>query len=154
MLTVVTYGCAIGIVLAVMPPVFANPISDCNWRANDPRAVVHACTALLGAENAPEPWMYYNRGLAFKMLGQLEKAYLDYSKAIELNPAFGAAYTNRGNVRLLRNDVAGAILDFQTALELDPNDHVARENLEAIQAALRKVGADKSGKGATTAPAR
>jgi Flp pilus assembly protein TadD len=98
--------------------------------------------------------MYFNRGLAYKTLGQLENAYLDYSRAIELNPAFGAAYTNRGNVQLLRNDVAAAMADFRMALELDPNDQVARENLEAIEAALRKIGADKSGRGAATGPAR
>jgi tetratricopeptide (TPR) repeat protein len=103
---------------------------------------------------APEPWMYFNRGLAFKMLGQLEEAYRDYSKAIELNPTFAAAYTNRANVRILRNDAAGAIEDFRTALELDPGDEVALANLSAIERALRKVGADKSGGGAVTTPAR
>jgi tetratricopeptide (TPR) repeat protein len=88
------------------------------------------------------------------MLGQLEEAYLDYSKAIELNPTFAAAYTNRGNVRLLRNDAAGAIEDFRTAIELDPSDEIARENLSAIEGVLRKVGGHKSGRGAVTAPTR
>ena len=140
-------------VLATIMPVLASPVAYCNWTNNDPAAVVQGCTAQLRAQT-PEPWMYFNRGLAFKMLGQLEEAYLDYSKAIALNPTFAAAFTNRGNVRLIRNDAAGAIEDFRTALALDPSDEVARDNLSAIEGALRKVGAGKSGRGAVTAPTR
>jgi Flp pilus assembly protein TadD len=87
-------------------------------------------------------------------LGQLAEAHSDYTKAIEYDPSFGAAYTNRGNVRALSNDLAGAHADFRKALKLDPKDHVAIQNLKAIQAALRKVDVDKSGKGVTTVPAQ
>ena len=80
-------GCML---LATIMPVLASPVAYCNWTNNDPAAVVQECTAQLRAQT-PEPWMYFNRGLAFKMLGQLEEAYLDYSKAIELNPTFAAA---------------------------------------------------------------
>ena len=34
--------------------------------------------------------------------------------------------------------------DFRKALALDPSDDVTRANFEAIEAALRKVGAGKS----------
>jgi len=148
------FAVAIGVAVATVTstPVLASPVSECNWTTNDPADVVHACTSLLAAQKMAEPWMHFNRGLAFKMLGLLDEASRDYSKAIELSPTFGAAYTNRGNVRLLRSDVRGALVDFQTALALDPNDQVAKENLEATQAALRKVGAGKSGKGATARP--
>ena len=91
--------------------------------------------------------MYFNRGLAFKVLGKLDEAHFDYSKAIELDPSFAAAYANRGNVRIIRNDVNGAMADFRRALALDPNDDVTRANFEAIEAALRKVGAGKSTSG-------
>jgi tetratricopeptide (TPR) repeat protein len=73
----------------------------------------------------------------------LEKAHRDYSRAIELDPSFAAAYANRGNVRIIRNNVSGAMADFRKALALDPNDDVTRANFEAIEAALRKVGAGK-----------
>ena len=98
--------------------------------------------------------MYFNRGLAFKMLGQLAEAQSDYTKAIELDPSFAAAYANRGNVRALRNDLVGAMMDFRKALRLDPNDDVARQNLKAVESALRKVGVGTSGRGAVTGPAR
>jgi tetratricopeptide (TPR) repeat protein len=154
MRAVFTSAFGIGVAIATVTHVLANPAADCNWTTNDPADVVHVCTTLLAEEKTAEPWMYFNRALAFKMLGQLENAYRDYSRAIELNPAFGAPYTNRGNLRLLRNDIAGAMADFRTALKLDPGDQVARENLEALRAALRKVGAGKSGEGAATGPAR
>jgi tetratricopeptide (TPR) repeat protein len=141
------------VVLATIMPALARPAAYCNWTINDPKAVVQECTKQLHLRS-PESWMYFNRGLALKMLGQLEKAHLDYSKAIELNPTFAAAYTNRGNVRLLRNDSVGAIEDFRTALELDPSDVVARENLSAIEEALRELGIDNLGRDAVTAPTR
>lgn len=98
--------------------------------------------------------MYFNRGLAFKALGRFRDAESDYSNAIKLDPSMVAAYTNRGNVRVLRNDLSGALSDYRRALVLDPGDDVARQNLQAVEAALRKVGAPKSGKGVRSAPAR
>ena len=97
--------------------------------------------------------MYFDRRLAFKVLGNLDEAQRDYSKAIELDPSFAAAYANRGNVRIIRNDLNGAMADFRKALALDPNDDVTRANFEAIEAALRKVGAGKSGNSIASGPA-
>lgn len=128
--------------------------SDCQWAVEDPERVVRACTALIAEEKPPQAWMHFNRGLAFKLLGRLKEAERDYTRAIALDARKAAAYTNRGNVRLLLNDVTGALADYRKAIRLDPNDAVARENLRAIEAALRKVGADKSGRGVTSDPAR
>jgi Flp pilus assembly protein TadD len=91
--------------------------------------------------------MYFNRGLAFKVLGRLDDAHRDYTKAIEVDPSFAPAYANRGNVRILRNDVPGGMADFRKALALDPGDDVTRANFEAIEAALQKVGSKKSHNG-------
>ena len=132
---------------SLLTPAFASPSVDCNWVPDDPAAVVQSCTAQLSIEKAPASWMYFNRGLAFKVLGKLDDAHRDYSRAIELDPSFAAGYANRGNVRIIRNDVKGAMADFRKALALDPNDDVTRANLDAIEAALRKVGAGKSSNG-------
>jgi tetratricopeptide (TPR) repeat protein len=131
---------------SLLTPALAMPAADCQW-ADDPAAVVQSCTAQLNLEEAPASWMYFNRGLAFKLLGKLNAAQRDYSKAIDLDPTFAAAYANRGNVRIICNNVNGAMADFQRALALDPNDEVTRANFDAIVAALRKVGADKSSNG-------
>jgi tetratricopeptide (TPR) repeat protein len=142
MRAVVSCGSGLCVILATSMPVFASTVSDCQWATNDPRSIVEACTTLLHSANVVEPWMHFNRGLAFRTLGRLEEAYSDYSKAIDLNPSFAAAYTNRGTVRVLRNDLVGALRDFRKALRLDPSDEVARDNSKAIRAALREVGAD------------
>jgi tetratricopeptide (TPR) repeat protein len=132
----------------------ADTQSDCQWTINDPDRVVSACTTLLAGRKTPEAWMHFNRGLAFKVLGQLEAAERDYSSAIALDARNAAAYTNRGNVRLLLNNTKGALADYRKAIRLDPKDTVARQNLQAIEAALRKVGADKTGQGVTSGTAR
>ena len=116
-----------------------------NGRRIDPPAVIRACTVLLHRERVPQPWMYFNRGLALKMLGRLHDARRDYSEAIRLDPTFAAAHTNRANVLLLLNDTAGALADYREAINLDPNDHVARQNLEAIELrALRRLNETKA----------
>ena len=152
--SIVMSAASVCLLASLLTPAFAMPSVDCNWVPDDPAAVVQSCTAQLSVEKAPASWMYFNRGLAFKVLGKLDDAHRDYSRAIELDPSFAAAYANRGNVRIIRNDVKGAMADFRKALALDPNDDVTRANVEAIEAALRKVGAGKSSNGSRRAPLR
>ncbi len=140
--------------LLLSPHARADALSDCQWAIDDPDRVVTGCTVLLGEQKIPKAWMHFNRGLALKVLGRLEEAERDYSRAIALDARNAAAYTNRGNVRLLLNDTAGALADYRKAIRLDPKDEVARQNLRAIEAALRKVGADKTGQGVTSGTAR
>jgi tetratricopeptide (TPR) repeat protein len=147
-------ACAVSALLAISAPARADPQADCRWATNDPGAVIRACTILIEGRTGAKAWMHFNRGLAFKVAGRLEEAENDYSKAIDIEPRYAAAYTNRGNVRLLRNDAAGAVQDYRRAFRLDPKDRVARRNLQAIEAALGQVGADKSGKGVTSGPAK
>ena len=122
----------------------ASTATDCSWVPDDPAAVVQSCTGFLNTNKSPTAWMYFNRGLAFRMLGQLEDAHRDYSRVIELDPSFAAAYVNRGNVRILRNDIRGGMADLRKALALDPTDNVTRANVDAIEAALRKIDGRKS----------
>jgi tetratricopeptide (TPR) repeat protein len=142
--SILTGASSVCLIASFLTPAFALPSADCQWGSEDPAAVVQSCTVRLSVEKAPAAWMYFNRGLAFKVLGKLDEAHRDYSKAIELDPSFAAAYANRGNVRIIRNNVNGAMADFRKALALDPSDDVNRANFEAIEAALRNVGAGKS----------
>jgi tetratricopeptide (TPR) repeat protein len=143
----------LGSALLLPAAAHADMQADCQWAINDPDRVVSACTTLLAGRKAAA-WMHFNRGLAFKVLGRLDEAERDYSSAIAIDGKYAAAYTNRGNVRLLLNDTAGALADYRRAIRLDPKDTVARQNLRAIEAALRKVGADKTGQGVTSGTAR
>ena len=48
-------------------------------------------------------------------------AIADYTKAIELNPNYAAAYNNRGNSKNKIKDYKGAKADYTKAIELKPN---------------------------------
>ena len=50
--------------------------------------------------------------------GSLPEAYEDYSKAIELNPAFAEAYYNRGIIQIFMKDTRKGCLDISKAGEL------------------------------------
>lgn len=132
----------------------ADAVSDCQWATDNAELVVKACSALIREQERPAAWMHFNLGLALKVVGRLEQAEEEYSRAIHLDPSYAAAYTNRGNVRLLRNNLGEALKDYRMAVKLDRKDKTARDNLRSIEAALRKIGTDKTGKGARVEPQR
>jgi tetratricopeptide (TPR) repeat protein len=43
--------------------------------------------------------LFYDRGLAHRAKGEIDKAIADYTHAIELNPRHAAAYNSRSNFR-------------------------------------------------------
>ena len=66
---------------------------------------------------------YFNRGSAYYVNGQYDKAIADLSKAIELNPKDAKAYYNRGLAYGKgKGQFDKAIADFTKAIELDPTD--------------------------------
>ena len=60
------------------------------------------------------------RGLLREKANDFAAAERDYTKAIQLNPAYGTAYNNRGTIRFLRHDYGSALTDYGRALELSP----------------------------------
>ena len=75
-------------------------------------------------ELAPEDAANYsNRGLAYKILGQYERAIEDYNQAIQLNPEYTGAYFGRGNAYQELSDHVSAIADYDRALELSPQNY-------------------------------
>ena len=63
---------------------------------------------------------YYNRGVACWKKGDNDRAIVDFTKAIELDPDDSHFYLARGIVYLLQWEYDGAIADFTKASELDP----------------------------------
>ena len=63
---------------------------------------------------------YANRGNAYRRRNELEKAILNYSASIELNPEFTQAYVNRGNVYCDSGDMDKAIIDYTHVIKLQP----------------------------------
>ena len=87
----------------------------------------------------------FNRGAAYRRLGDYDWAIEDYGNAIKLQPDFAEAFHNRGIAYHLKGEQAKAVLDFQAAHQLRPNDldilKVMRAYglLEAKQTARAKV---------------
>lgn len=71
---------------------------------------------------------YFSRGIAFSHLKKFDKAFADYSKAIELKPNFKEAYLERGLLQLTLKKLTGAITDFSKVIKLDSKNYVAYAN--------------------------
>jgi len=63
---------------------------------------------------------YWYRGNAYRDYKQLDKAILDYSKAIALNPSYDAAYFNRANSLAALEKHENALPDYDKTIELNP----------------------------------
>jgi len=86
------------------------------------QAIIH-CTRALEAGDLPEGDMvtaYVNRGVAYKLTGQLEAAIEDYTEALELSPESGDIYTTRANAFLEMAQLDAAINDANKALAFNP----------------------------------
>ena len=66
--------------------------------------------------------LYNNRGVAYKMLEQYQKALEDLNRAIQLDPNYSDAYNNRGTVYDKLNQNDKAISDYSRAIQLNPQD--------------------------------
>ena len=80
---------------------------------------------------------YLARGVAFKLLGELEKALEDFNKAIELDRSIPDAFTLRTAVFFKKQEFDKAIAENAQALDLDPTFVQALINRGA---AHRKMG--------------
>lgn len=66
-----------------------------------------------------------NRGRAYRVKGELEKALADHTQAVTLAPKASGPYVQRGeDYRLLRNSER-ALADAETAVSLNPKDPMA-----------------------------
>lgn len=84
-------------------------------------------TALI---NRPTPHpTYNNRGYALLLMGEFERAILDFDRAIGLDPGHAFAHNNRGLAYLRLGKVANALVDITYSLQLDPDNAYAHRNL-------------------------
>ena len=68
---------------------------------------------------------YTNRGWAWMMKDELDKAIADLDEAIRLDPKDAMAYTNRGAAWLKKDELDKAIADLDEAIRLDPKHAMA-----------------------------
>lgn len=81
------------------------------------------------ARNRADVAAYTGRGIAWRALGQYQRAMDDHNQALEVDPRWAAAYANRGNAyaHLGRHDLA--LADYDQAIRLDPELLAAHNNL-------------------------
>ena len=72
------------------------------------------------------------RGSAYLMLGKIQEAISDFSRAITLNHQYARTYHQRGLARELMGDTAKAYRDFDRALEIDPDFTAAYHSRDCI----------------------
>ena len=100
----------------------ADDIADCQQRQNSQRRI-SACTRLLKPEQLDaekRATIHINRGSAFGLMRQLDKAFADFDLAIKLNPAYIRAYYTRGWAYYKTGRLDKAIADFNRVIELNP----------------------------------
>lgn len=83
-------------------------------------ATLEACTALIQS-NPRNDGAYVNRGIAYRRLGDLDRAIRDYDEAIRVNPRAADAFNNRGNAFRARDEHERAMRDYDQAIRLDPH---------------------------------
>ena len=77
----------------------------------------------------PRPEAYNNRGFAYYLKGDAERAIADYTRAIALRPNYPKAYNSRGVVYMSHGyGGAKAVADFDRAIALKPDFRYAYIN--------------------------
>lgn len=71
---------------------------------------------------------YYDRGRAYHLSGDYDRAIADYDQALRLEPRDAAVWFNRGLAHYAKGDNDAAIRDYDAAIRLDPQDAEAWAN--------------------------
>src|ERR1700730_13715713 len=110
----------------------AEPYQACLKIGSDQQ--IESCSAAIQSgkwSGKDLAWAYNNRGFAYFLAGDLDRAFADDNEAIRLDPNDAPAFLNRGTVYLQRDDLDHAIADFSETIRLDPN-HVLAYNTRGL----------------------
>jgi tetratricopeptide (TPR) repeat protein len=108
----------------------ANEIDDCNQEA-DRELRIKGCSAFIamGGQTAHNLAVaHIHRGLVYYEKGDFDRAIVDDTEAIKLDPKFIDAYVNRGIAYDSKGNDDRAIADYDKALEINPTDAHALGN--------------------------
>jgi lipoprotein NlpI len=122
------------LVVLLLAPAIALAQSERDWKlcaADDADAAIPACTRLInsgGLSRTDRAIAYYNRGLTYRAKGDLDRAIVDWTTAIALDPKLAIAYNNRGLAYHDKGDLDRAIADYDKTIALDPKLAIAYNN--------------------------
>ena len=89
---------------------------------------------------------FNNRGIAYRRLGETDKALQDFSWAIESDPNWATSYVNRGELYQSRGELAKALADYDMAIKVGPTRaSYAAYNAEARLLATNRDPAIRNG---------
>jgi hypothetical protein len=75
----------------------------------------------------------YNRAVALREGGHLEKSLAEFDVLVRLRPAHGPLYLNRGLIWQARGDLPRAAVEFRAALRYQPDSQEARDRLQEVE---------------------
>jgi tetratricopeptide (TPR) repeat protein len=90
--------------------------------------------------------VFNNRGVAYRLKGEYDRAIADYEQALKLKPS-AEGYFNRGNAHLAKRDYDHAIDDYNQAIKLKADFAAAFDNrcwARAVLGVLKPALADCS----------
>lgn len=110
------------------PAAFAQTQQERQWCESETGVTadqrIDGCSAVIKAGREKGDKLaeaFNNRGVAYRVKGDHERAIQDYGQAIKLNAKFAAAYINRGVAYDYKGDYDRAIVDYEQALKLKPS---------------------------------
>jgi len=119
------------VLFSVFLPLFAGSIApaqtlqDRRWCDGEDGATVvqrlDGCSAVIkgGREKGDKLAEVFNqRGVAYRLKGDHDRAIADYAQSIKVNPKFAAAFNNRGVAYDHKGDYDRAIADYDQAIKL------------------------------------
>ncbi len=114
-------------VLCIGTPALAQTAQDRRWCEGEDAATpdqrINGCSAVIrGGRDKGEKLAeaFNNRGMAYRSRDDGDRAILDYSQAIRINPKFASAYNNRGVAYDHKGDYDRAVQDYEQAIKLMP----------------------------------
>ncbi len=113
------------VVAALATPVAAQTPDDC-YKASleeDDRNLIRVCTRVLdkgGLSKSDLSTTLNNRGLGYLRNKEYDKAIIDFSEAILINPKNPYAFDNRGDAWREKGNFDRALADYNEALSIDP----------------------------------
>jgi tetratricopeptide (TPR) repeat protein len=111
--------------VAAVASVMADDTTTCkSVLARSPEAIA-ACTRIIASGNAKGRSLaqaYYGRGQKYRLKGNSDKAILDFSSAIRIDPGWHFPYVARGHAYAAKRQFTLAFADQETAIRLEPTE--------------------------------
>jgi lipoprotein NlpI len=126
---------AFTIVLAGMllasAPALAETLQEHRWCDGEdeptPAQRIDGCSAVIKAAREKGDRLaeiFNNRGVAYRLKGDTDRAIQDYAQAIKLNAKFAEAFNNRGVAYDHKGEYDRAVADYDQAVKLKPSAEI------------------------------